>query len=440
MIVENDKKVHLNILTILVGTKCNLKCQHCIQGDVAPSEIDIKYIDSLIDNVSGINMLEIIGGEISLYTDKIKAIFDRFIERKTKINYLVFTTNGAEFSQELVNLFNDFRYNHTTYPLEAEWQFSPDKFHFNNGFTEEKCKKNIEQYTNAIGKCDYISNSLQYGVFIAGRAVNLTQKDLAEYEQILIPCQAKYHLIEFKKECKNIPGHCNNGNCIYNCIAEEIWLTPDGYIYNTIFNAYNSLQKKDNKYALGNIEKDSLYDMIQKHIQKYPTKNTKTAIHFRDYKSYKWISLFLLNRHLKFRDATFIAFKKKDFRLYEIAKNDYCFIINNLLDKISEFMNADENAKALLSWILQNTNEDFKYICDMAENQYFINNSDQTKLWNDIKAHYKSSVFSKNNFSYNFHYNYDLFKDLWKYYDAYDFENYKKVAIQLFEMQNDIDE
>ena len=310
MIVENNKKVHLNILAILVGTKCNLKCRHCMMGDASPCEIDIKYIDSLIDNVSGINMLEIVGGEISLYTDKIKAIFDRFIQRKVKINYLTFITNGAVYNPKLVELFNDFRFNHTTYPLEAELQFSPDEFHFNSGFTNEKYKENALQYIDAIGECEYKFNTLDEGIYLGGRAKNLEKKDIEKYEKITIPYLTNLKKINFKKECK-YASNCEKGECVHNCIEKNLYLLPNGDICTSSATAYYSLENKDNKFAIGNIENDNLFDMVHNHNKNIKGTNISDSLIFRDYKSYQWVSLYLLGRYIEFRDVAFFAFKKK---------------------------------------------------------------------------------------------------------------------------------
>ena len=114
MDIEKNKKVFLNSLEIILGTRCNLKCSHCLGGDPKNMEIQPQHIDKIIDNITGIDKLSFIGYEISLYIDKIKMIFDKLIAANTKVNRIVFCTNAVVFSQELADLFNDFRHNHTT--------------------------------------------------------------------------------------------------------------------------------------------------------------------------------------------------------------------------------------------------------------------------------------------------------------------------------------
>lgn len=439
MIVENNKKVHLNVLTIIVGTKCNLKCRHCMMGDAASCEIDIKHIDTLIDNISALNMLILVGGEISLYTDKIKEIFDRFIQRQIRINYLGFITNGAEYNPKLVELFNDFRYNHTTYPLEAEWQFSPDKFHFNSGFTNEKYKENALQYIDAIGECEYKFNKLENGIHISGRAKNLVKDDVEEYENINLSFITKKNKIEFKNECKNISGHCENGKCVYNCIVQGLYLLPNGDVYLSSLSAYDSLAKKNNRFAIGNIESDNLFDMVHSNNENYGNGTIYSdAIFFRNYESYEWVSLYLLNKYIKFRDYAFISFKRDDVYIYGKAKTDFCATLNNFIPKLQELKQESEEADAYVSYIFQKIEKDFSYICEIAEKEYFVARGNKTSIYNTIKEHYRTSAFIRDNFQKTFGFDYDLFEKLWKYYDEYDFENYRTVAIKLFNMENDL--
>ena len=64
--MEIKTKCHLNNLAIILGTKCNLKCKHCLGGN--PKEkmvIQNKYIDDLIPNITGIDELSFIGYDLN---------------------------------------------------------------------------------------------------------------------------------------------------------------------------------------------------------------------------------------------------------------------------------------------------------------------------------------------------------------------------------------
>ena len=162
------------------------------------------------------------------------------------------------------------------------------------------------------------------------------------------------------------------------------------------------------------------------------------AIFFRNYESYEWVSLYLLNKYIKFRDYAFISFKRDDVYIYGKAKTDFCATLNNFIPKLQELKQESEEADAYVSYIFQKIEKDFSYICEIAEKEYFVARGNKTSIYNTIKEHYRTSAFIRDNFQKTFGFDYDLFEKLWKYYDEYDFENYRTVAIKLFNMETDL--
>ena len=56
--MEENKKYYLDVLDIILGTQCNLKCRHCMGGS-PPNHltIDISCIENIIPDIYGINKL-----------------------------------------------------------------------------------------------------------------------------------------------------------------------------------------------------------------------------------------------------------------------------------------------------------------------------------------------------------------------------------------------
>lgn len=418
MNIEEKKKVHLNYLSIIVGTKCNLKCAHCLGGNPDAMTIQPEYIDAMLNNLTGINELQIIGYEPTLYIDTIKMIFEKIIARKLKVNYLTFYTNCAVFSKEYAEIFNDFRLNHTTFPKEALFQTSFDEFHYNNGFTKEKYEENLRKYKSEIKDCDFISHDLSGGIIIVGRAKHLSNMELQEFDKVSVIEHGRFP-VEFRPECKGVENTCNNGNCICNCIVTPIVLLPNGYVYNWDAEAFYALAENDFSYATGHIESECLFEMIKSHFNS----NYNNIIVYQELDSYLWNGRFLLNRYLEFRESALNSFKENSIKLYKAAEKMFIQNIrltnkriqkaNGTIDDIKYFWKIFAEIKAELSQF------------EKMKNIYFLSSIDKENMYKQIEKHLiKFSKFAPHNIKSNFGYDYQQFRDMWSYYDDANFDKY----------------
>lgn len=428
--VETKKKVHLNYLSIIVGTKCNLKCAHCLGGNPEAMTIKPEFVDAMLDNLTGINELQIIGYEPTLYIDTIKMILNKIIERKMKVNYLTFYTNCAVYSQEYADIFNDFRLNHTTFPNEALFQTSVDKFHYNNGFTEEKFKENLKRYQEVMQDCDYEYQDLAGGIVAIGRAKTLTNAELREFDYVFVPHHGKPEF-EFRHRCEGSQNTCNNGKCICNCIVTPIYLLPNGYVYNWDVEAFYALSEKDYDYSIGYIQDNCLYDMVNgTQYEKY-----NNVIPYQDFNDFWWNGRFLLNSYLEFREAALIAFKKNNCRLYSVANDKFVQKIRLTKDRISKATGADVD-KRFFSNIFTNIQDELA-IFEKIKETYFFSSTNKESAYKEIEAQLiDNSKFAPHSLKANFGYNYDSFRDIWRCYDSSDFDNYYKAVLKVL---NEVD-
>lgn len=425
MNVETKKKVHLNYLSIIVGTKCNLKCAHCLGGNPEAMTIKPEFVDAMLDNLTGINELQIIGYEPTLYIDSIKMIFSKIIERKMKVNYLTFYTNCAVFSKEFADIFNDFRLNHTTFPKEALFQTSVDKFHYNSGFTKEKFDENIKKYQNEIKDCDFDFMDLNNGIILIGRAKNLTNTDLKEYDSVALQCHGKPEF-EFRHRCEGSQNTCNNGKCICNCIVNNIYLLPNGYIYNSDVEAFYALSEKDYCYAIGYIEDGNLYDMVNN----YQYVKYDNRVPYQDYKSYFWNTRFLLNAYLEFREEAILSFQKQNCRLYSVA-NDRLVKKIRLTNERIRMATGDDIGKRYF-WNTFARIKSELAIFEKIRETYFFSSTNTESAYKEIEVQLiDNSRFAPHSLKANFGYDYDSFRDIWRYYDASDFDNYYKAVMKV---------
>ena len=430
MNIEKNKKVFLNCLGIILGTKCNLKCSHCLGGDPKNIEIQPQYIDRIIDNITGIDEVKFMGFEISLYIDKIKMVFNKLIAANIRVNHITFLTNAVVFSQELADIFNDFRYNHTTKPNLALFQISGDKYHYNNGFTAEKLRNNFNRYSEVIKDCDYGCNTLSDGLYIMGRAKNLKINELDSVDKIICPSFGVAHYMEFRHKCEGEQNTCNNGNCIYNCVVTDIILLPNGYVFGHDMEAFNALDKDDYSFAIGHIEKDSLYDMVNNYMSKYNVISPPKNIVFKS-KTYTWYVQYLLYEYLKFREATLSAFEKNNFSLYLEQRKKFIKIVNDVENKIKHIHEKDDIV--YYNHITNIIANECKHIAKMGDEYFLIPNANKPKITNRIKSLYKMSPLAKENFKAYVGIEYHLYRKLWEYYENCDFEKYKETSEKILQ-------
>lgn len=432
MNIENNKKVYLNRLSIIVGTKCNLKCKHCLGGDPNRSlKITPEIASNLIDNLSAINELTFAGYEISLNVDEVKMILDMLISRKIKVNYVTFITNCVSFNEELAHLFNDFRLNHTTFPDEALFQVSFDEFHFNNGFTNEKLQENFKLYTDIIGKCEYAINDLSDGLFINGRAKQLNPYELEKYPKIIVPLHKKNYL-EFRKRCEGDRNTCNNGNCVCNCVTNIVVITPNGDIFADIGEAFDALNKGNSKYAVGNVKQNCLYDIFHTAGDDDLESTAGKELIFRDYYSYGWNANYLLYEYLKCREYLLLALKYGNSKIWNANIRIILNAIENVQNRTSVIEDDNDNdndeKQAYLS-LLNTVYEDFLKIEKLKD--YYNSSDDKADAINYICSEFEKFCFDEKNFKDCYGYEYKTFIKLWDSYKKYDFETFRTISAKI---------
>lgn len=422
---NNITKVHLSRLSLILGTQCNLKCSHCLGGNPKSMIMQPKYIDAIIDNITGIDELQFIGHEVSLYVDTLKMVVQKLIDAGIRVNYIVIYTNAAVCSQELVDVFSNFRFNHTAHPEKAVIQFSTDKYHFNIGFTKDKLNQNIKKYQDNIGDCDYRYMSLGNGLYIMGRSKELKLDDIADIDNVLVPSLNGHHYAEFREKCNG--DECNSGQCVCNCIVSDIILLPNGYVYNHDSEAFNALGSSDYSSALGHIELDSLYNMINNYIEKYRDIDLPIDIVVKS-STYYWHTQELLFNFLKFKKAILKSVESNNLLTCILSSNEMI----NKLDALKEYIDThspkdDEDLEYYKS-ISDRISREIELISAVIQQCFGFGRYLKDVALTLIKHIYSISPFSEDNLKRNVGIDFDNFDKLWKCYEECDFDNYKMIA------------
>lgn len=97
------KKIEsISNLVVEVTRRCNMKCMHCLRGGVQNKNIDLRYIDTLLNQVENINGVTFTGGEPSLYVEAISCFLDRAKEKGINIGFFYIATNGLKINEDFV--------------------------------------------------------------------------------------------------------------------------------------------------------------------------------------------------------------------------------------------------------------------------------------------------------------------------------------------------
>lgn len=96
--------MNVSALAIEVTRKCNIKCDHCLRGDMQNIDIDPKYIDLLFNQISSIKHLVFTGGEPTLNVPIIKYVIIELKRRNINVDTFFIATNGVNISSDFVDI------------------------------------------------------------------------------------------------------------------------------------------------------------------------------------------------------------------------------------------------------------------------------------------------------------------------------------------------
>ena len=436
--MEIKTKCHLNNLAIILGTKCNLKCSHCMGGN--PKEkmvIQNKYIDDLIQNITGIDELSFIGYEITFYIKEIKMIFDKLLNAGIKINRFTMNTNAVIYSQQLTDLIKHYQ-KYVTYPDKVMIHFSDDIFHYHNGFNKEKMAKNAEKYIRELNNCQVAIqdfNKETETLVIQGRAENLDSSYIDRIKKVNIPITDNANFqVEFRPECKGKQNTCNNGNCVCNCIVSEIVMTPDGYIFVNDGMAFNAISTKNYIQSIGHISKMSLFEMVENQNNTYSERKDKTLfIRFKDEYAVDWYAQKVVYDYILSVKQIMQAINENDIEWYQELKSN----INNEINKIPALIIKSNDAHAIeyANQILKCLQADYQALISVADSCFTLPFMKSLFVW-QLELYRNTSPFNCDKFYNIVGINYTMFMDLWEHYYNCDFENYKNKSLQIVKFNN----
>ena len=102
--IENLKTrvMEVSNLVIEVTRKCNMCCDHCLRGEMENLDLQEKYIDSLLNQVTYISDVTFTGGEPSLNVPIMEYFLNQCKEKEIGIGGFYIATNGLNIGEDFV--------------------------------------------------------------------------------------------------------------------------------------------------------------------------------------------------------------------------------------------------------------------------------------------------------------------------------------------------
>lgn len=96
------EKISINNLIVEVTRRCTLKCAHCLRGDAQDLDMQIAYIDKLLEQVEYISTVTFTGGEPSLNTPIISYFLTQLELKDIGLGSFYIATNGVAIHTDFV--------------------------------------------------------------------------------------------------------------------------------------------------------------------------------------------------------------------------------------------------------------------------------------------------------------------------------------------------
>lgn len=230
-------KYYIENLCVEVTRKCNMKCAHCLRGDAQNMDINTCYIDTLLENVSGIGSITFTGGEPSLNIQAIEYMLEKCQEMNIPVCSFYIVTNGKENALPLaIACLKWYAYCEDDEEM-CGLALSRDKFHDKVGYNNESILRGLKFFRE-----DKFTDFNKVYIINEGRGM-----DLVGYNKIWADERHEsFHYEERDDE-------------IY--IESLIYLSANGEIRTDCDIAYTNTE-----YTIGNLNKDSFHSVIQMQI------------------------------------------------------------------------------------------------------------------------------------------------------------------------------
>lgn len=249
-------KIFADQIIIEVGRLCNLRCEHCLRGEMEDKTVDIPTVKKFLKEFSRIETLTFTGGEPTLYENEIIKIIDFVMKQEIPVGNFYIASNGLiKCPKLMLKLVEFYAYIDGDYAEElSQFQLSNDEFHDDVPEENKRFFKGFSFYSERDYQ-DWSSNWLNEGRaqengLGRGRTLNKQQAfsidyyDDEEYSVEMVYFNAEGYLLpdcdySYKTQREMNPFKYGSKS------LHEIFIT-----YNTKYDKYNLNDKEALEKAL----------------------------------------------------------------------------------------------------------------------------------------------------------------------------------------------
>ena len=222
---------------IEVTRRCNMGCAHCLRGDAQNMDIDVSFIDKILNETDYISSITFSGGEPSLNISAIEYTLKRCQELNIRVGSFYIVTNGKSNILPLTMSALKW-YSYCEEKDMCGLSLSKDIFHDDIDSENESLLRGLSFFTE-----DKFSDFDRVSLVYSGRAEDLGWKYYTDVDN---------HNEELDVEYYNDVRSINS----------MIYLSANGDIRTNCDTAYN-----DTEYVIGNIKTDTFSNIIEKYIE-----------------------------------------------------------------------------------------------------------------------------------------------------------------------------
>jgi len=268
-------KIYVVNLNILLSGKCNLQCKHCMRGKSCSDIMTEQTMDTVFSQIDYIHNLSICGGEPLLDVNQLRLLFESIKKNDILLGNYGMVSNGTMYTEEVETLLQEFeeyvdRYSsifghHENPRANCSIEMSWDIYH------EEQLRKikqnNPELYNYYLTNIKRLVSSKYFvnirrlqGVFDMGNAKDLDIPKMPHEYMPLYYCMSKSGM---------------------TC-GPMLTILPDG----TVSECDGELEELIKEYNYGNVNNDSLEDIVKNHGKKCHSQFEYKLKHYRALKKY----------------------------------------------------------------------------------------------------------------------------------------------------------
>lgn len=225
------KKLYVQNLMLIITSKCNFNCRHCLRGNGYTINMSKHMLDEVFKEIKYVDNLIITGGEPFIAKDELIDLLEILRKQKVSIEQFGFITNGTLYDEEIEIILDHYEEYTKSVATNCCSRINPkyhgyidlsdDEFHQEEliKISNNKYFENIEKLKNS--KYFFGVKHLNNGIETSGNAINLVGDDY----NFIPPVTYKLY---------------NYQNQEFNYLGPVVTIAPDGKLINC--NSYAEME------------------------------------------------------------------------------------------------------------------------------------------------------------------------------------------------------